>query len=116
MPHDWARFWRLGDITYTQAAAWLCIEEVTGCIYAVDVNIDDSVYLVSRSVINLASSLLHWSRWYAATDGAIASINELRQLFVDDTGITPDEFDAFWGALLESECDTGIERFTVTHT
>jgi hypothetical protein len=116
MPHDWARFWRIGDIAYTQADAWLCIEEVTGCIYAIDVDIDNPVYLVARSVINLAAAMLQWSQWYAATAGAIATVNELRQLFLDNSDIASDEFDGFWGAMLDSECETGIERFTVTHT
>jgi hypothetical protein len=116
MPHEWHRFWRIGDIAYTQADAWLCVEEVTGHIYAIDVEIDNPVYLVARSVMNLAASMLYWTRWYTATSGVIASVDELRRIFLEDSDISSDEFDDFWGALLDSECETGIERLTVTHT
>src|SRR5262245_34860574 len=33
-PTGWGRFWRIGDVIYTQAQAWLCVEEVTGRVVA----------------------------------------------------------------------------------
>src|SRR5262245_9569887 len=35
-PFDWNRYWYLGDFEYTQACAWICIEEITGHIVKVD--------------------------------------------------------------------------------
>lgn len=57
LPVGWDRFWRIGDIKYTQADAWRCIEELTGHIYGIDIEIDNPIYLIAKSVSNLASSM-----------------------------------------------------------
>src|SRR5688572_11686561 len=116
MPFDWARFWRIGDITYTQASAWLCIEEVTGSIYAIDVDVDDPVYLVNHSLANLVSSMLHWIQWCERTGGKVATINELVLAFTSDPTFRHGEFEAYWKLHIDSEAESGIDRFTVSYS
>ena len=116
MPVDWARYWRIGDIAYTQASAWLCVEEVTGRVCAIDIDIDDSVYPVNESLTTLASSMLHWVRWYESSGGAVGSLDALRQAFAQDVTFKPNEYASFWGMLIYAEAESGIERLTVAHS
>ena len=115
MPHDWARFWRLGDLTFTQGSAWICIEEVTGRIFGVDVGRDAPIFRIADSICSLAAGMLHWVRWYQRTGGDVTSIDELRTSFENDTDVTDDEFEAFWGLMIDSELDSGTERFVVAY-
>ena len=69
MPFDWGRYWRIGDIICTQAAPWLCLEEVSGRVFAIDVDIDGPVYPVNESLLSLGLSMLHWLRWLSETGG-----------------------------------------------
>jgi len=115
MPHDWARSWRIGDITYTQASAWLCIEEVSGRVFAIDVEIDGPVYLINESLLNLALSMYHWARWFSDTGGCIGSVNKLRSTFAKDTAFKPGEIDAYWGPYITNISESNADAITVTH-
>ena len=59
MPHAWNAFWKIGDIEFDQATAWLVIEELTGRILVVDPEVaDDPVSELSSSPIRFAHCML----------------------------------------------------------
>jgi hypothetical protein len=115
LPVGWAGFWRIGDITYTQAAAWLCIEEVTGRVVAVDVEIDNPVYLVNGSVEGMMRCMRAVRDWARPAGGSLARAGSLEVALGRDPGLAGGEAKHFWqpliGAATESGCDTLVVEF-----
>jgi hypothetical protein len=113
-PVGWGRLWRIGDITYTQAAAWLCVEELTGRVVAVDVDIDDPLYPVNGSVeamVRCMRVLIDWSR---STDGSLAQAAALRSALAAAPGLAAGEAEHFWLPLVEEAVESGCDRFGVS--
>ena len=109
MPVSWARFWQIGAITYTQAKAWLCIEELTGRIVAIDVDIDDPVDVVSTSATRMMLSLKHLIDWSRATGGRLCEVVRLREALANDAELAGDAKHfllPFIEAAIEAEWET----------
>ena len=109
-PVGWARLWRIGGITYTQAAAWLCIEEVTGRVVGVDVDIDDPLYPVNGSVEGTVRCMKLVRDWARSAGGSLARAGSLEEAIARDPALPAAEAAYFWQPLIaeamESGCDT----------
>ena len=114
LPVGWAGLWRIGDITYTQAAAWLCIEEVTGCVVAVDVN-DNCLYPVNGSVEGLMRCLKLMRDWARPAGGSLARAGGFEEAIAQAPGLPAGEAAYFWQPLvaeaMESGCDTLVVEY-----
>jgi hypothetical protein len=96
MPVGWDRFWRLGDATFTQCKTWLCIEELTGRIYTIDVEADTPVNAVNSS----AEQFVHCMKVLIdASKGAGASPQALSEAI--RSAVSPEEAQHFWLPVLE---------------
>src|SRR4051794_8978927 len=49
MPVEWARFWHLADQEYAQGGGWVCVEEVTGRLVVIDLDLRDPICLLNSS-------------------------------------------------------------------
>jgi hypothetical protein len=114
-PVEWARLWRIGDITYTQAAAWLCIEELTGRVVAVDVDIDDALYPVNGSVEGLLRCMKLVRDWARPAGGSLARAGSFEDAIRQAPALPPGEAASFWQPLVaeavESGCDTLVVEY-----
>src|SRR5262245_15280764 len=110
LPVGWAGLWRIGDITYTQAFAWLCIEELTGRVVAVDVEINNPVYPVNNSVEGMMRCMKLLRDWARPAGGSLARAGSLEEAIARDPNFPAGEAAYFWQPLiaeaLESGCDT----------
>jgi len=106
MPVGWKRFWRFGDITYTQGGAWLCIEELTGRIVAIDVDLDDPLYTINVSVSQLMECFRQLLLWSKNSAGAISTMDGLLSVLPDDSA-------AFWSPIIQNSLESGCDEATV---
>ena len=113
-PVGWGRFWQIGDITYGQADAWLCIEELTGRVVAVDVDIDDPVYLVNGSVERLVRCLRVMHDWSRPGDGSLAGISALTAALSGDPALPGGEAGHYWLPLIAEAVESGCDRLVVS--
>jgi hypothetical protein len=112
-PVGWARLWRIGDITYTQAAAWLCIEELSGHIIAVDVDIDDPLYLVNSSVEGMMRCMRLLRDWARSTGGLLTHAASLQDAISRDPVLPAGEAKHYWLPLIAAAIDSGRDRVDV---
>jgi SUKH-4 immunity protein len=113
IPVGWARFWRIGDITYTQASAWLCIEELTGRIVGIDVDIDDPVYLVNSSVAGMMQCMKLLRDWARSTGGVLTGGESFSARLAREPGFDPADAKHFWLPLVEAAIDSGCESLEI---
>jgi hypothetical protein len=112
-PVGWARFWRIGDITYTQASAWLCIEELTGHIVAIDIDIDNPVYLVNSSIAGMMQCIKLLRDWVRSANGVASGGESFSERLACEPGFDQRDASHFWLPLVESAIDGGCDRFEV---
>jgi hypothetical protein len=112
-PVGWGRFWRIGDITYTQADAWLCIEELSGSVVAVDVDIDDPMYMVNGSVAALVRCMRLLDDWFRSGNGSLASVAALTTALATDSALPTGEAVHYWLPLVEAAIESGCDRIEV---
>jgi hypothetical protein len=112
-PVGWARFWRIGDITYTQAGAWLCIEELTGHIVAIDVDIDNPVYLVNSSLAGMMQCMKLIRGWARSTGGALIGAESFSARLAREPGFDQADAKHFWVPLVEAAIDSGCEKLEI---
>jgi hypothetical protein len=113
-PAGWGRFWQIGDITYGQADAWLCIEELTGRVVAVDVDLDDPVYVVNGSVERLVRCMRVLYDWTLSGDGSLARVVALTAALSQDTVLPTGEAGQYWLPLVEEAVESGCDRLEVS--
>lgn len=115
LPVSWAGLWRIGDITYVQAAAWLCIEELSGRIVAVDVEIDNPLYVVNRSVGGLMQCMKVVRDWAGWQGGSLARAGSFEELITRTPALPEGEAGYFWQPLIaeaiDSACDTLVVEY-----
>ena len=115
LPVAWAGLWRIGDITYTQANAWLCIEEVTGRVVAVDVEINTPVYPVNGSVEGMMRCMKLIRDWAQSAGGSLARAGSLETAIARSPNLPAGEASYFWQPLIaeatESRCDTLVVEY-----
>jgi hypothetical protein len=115
LPAGWAGLWRIGDITYTQADAWLCLEELTGRVVAVDVDIDNPVYPVNGSVEGLLRCMKLVRDWAQPAGGSLARAGSFEEAIGRAPALPAGEAEYFWQPLVaeatESGCDTLVVEY-----
>jgi len=115
LPVAWAGLWRIGDITYTQADAWLCIEEVTGRIVAVDVGINDPVYPVNGSVEGLMRCMKLVRDWAGPAAGSLARAGSFEEAIARAPHLAAGEARDFWQPLVAEAMESGCDRLVVEY-
>ncbi|WP_459554476.1 SUKH-4 family immunity protein [Lacunimicrobium album] len=108
MPSEWKRFWHVGDTEYLQGGAWICLEESTGRIFAIDLDLPEPVYLVNSSVANLYTTLNALLLWTKESTGDHNAMMRLRADLKQQDCIPPDELNAFWLNNIEASVDNRI--------
>jgi SUKH-4 immunity protein len=115
LPIGWAGLWRIGDITYTQAHAWLCIEEMTGRVVAVDVGIDIPVYPVNGSVEGLMRCLKLVRDWALPARGSLARAGSFEEAITQAPGLPAGEAAYFWQPLVTEAIESGDDTLVVEY-
>jgi hypothetical protein len=113
-PVGWGRLWRIGDITCTQASAWLCIEELTGRVVAVDVDIDDPLYGINGSVEGMVRCMRVLYDCARAAGGSLAGAASLTSALAKDSALTEGEAAQYWLPLVEAALESGCDRLEVS--
>jgi SUKH-4 immunity protein len=114
LPVGWGGLWHIGDITYTQAHAWLCIEELSGRVLAVDVEIDDSLYVVNGSVAGMVRCMRVIDDWARSAGGSLARATSLASALADDPALPKGEAAYYWLPMIEAAAESGCDHLEVT--
>jgi hypothetical protein len=112
-PADWARLWWFGDIDSTQASAWLCLEELTGRIVAVDVDREDPLFVVDTSVVALVRCMGLIHSFAQSNDGSLNRVEALVDALSNDLDLARGEAGHFWLPLIEAAIESGCGRLEV---
>lgn len=114
MPDEWTRFWHLADQEYLQGGGWICIEEISGRLVVIDLDLPDPIYLLNSSICNFYTTLAHFLEWSEKTGGSPAE----GVLFRDDLRrqdcIPQDELEPFWMNFVDASLDRDPMKFAVT--
>jgi len=113
-PQEWNRFWRIGNITTTQANAWLCVEELTGRVVAVDVDLDDPLYVINGSVERRVRCMRVLDDWSRSGDATIARVATLTSALSNDPELPAGEGHHFWLPRIEEAAQSGCGQFEVS--
>src|SRR5262249_2652982 len=105
MPSGWTRFWHLADEEYTQGGGWVCVEEVTGRLVVIHLDLRDPIYLLNSSVRNFYTTLAHFLGWSEKTGGSRAETIRLRDALRRQDCIPADELDPFWMNFIDATLD-----------
>jgi hypothetical protein len=114
-PVGWAGLWRIGDITYTQAAAWLCLEELSGRIVAVNVEIDDHLYPVNGAVESLVRCMKLVYDWARPARGSLARAGSFEESIARAPALPAGEAAYFWQPLIAEATESGCDRLLVEY-
>lgn len=114
-PVGWAGLWRIGDITYNQAAAWLCVEEVTGHVVAVHAEIDDRLYCVNGSIEGMVRRMKLVRDWTRSTDGSMTRVAALEDALSQDAALHEGEAKHYWRPLIVAAVESGCDKLTVEY-
>jgi hypothetical protein len=114
-PAGWGRLWQIGDITYTQAAAWLCVEELSGRLVAVDVEIDDPQYTVNESIEGMVRCMRVLYDWAQATGGSLAHVASLRSALAHAPAIAEGEATHYWLPMVDSAVESRCGQLEVAY-
>ena len=113
LPVGWGRLWRIGDITYTQAKAWLCNEELSGKVIAVDIDIDSPLHMVNGSIAGMVLCMRILYDWTQSAGESLSSMASLVSALTQAPVLSEDEAAHFWLLMLESAIESGCERIQV---
>jgi SUKH-4 immunity protein len=105
MPGEWTRFWHLADQEYTQGGGWVCVEEGTGRLVVIDLDLPEPVYLLNSSVRNFYATLAHFLEWSERTGGSPAETVRFRDALRRQDCIPPDELEPFWLNFVDATLD-----------
>lgn len=114
-PVGWGRLWQIGDITYTQADAWLCIEELTGRVVAVDVGIDDPLYVVNGSLAGMVRCMRLVYDWGHSSGGSLARAASLASALAHDPALAEGEAAHYWLPMVEAAAASGCDLLEVAY-
>jgi hypothetical protein len=113
MPGEWSRFWHLADQEYVQGGGWVCVEEGTGRLVVIDLDLREPVYLLNSSVHNFYTTLGHFLEWSEKTDGSPAETVRLRDALRRQRCIPPEELEPFWMNFIDATLDDDSMNFVV---
>jgi len=116
MPNEWNRFWHLGDQEYLQGGGWICIEELTGRLVVIDLDLGDgdTVYLLNSSVHRFYTTLAYFLDWSERTDGDPSETSKLRDALRGQSCIPIEELEPFWMNFIDATLDRDPTYLTVT--
>jgi hypothetical protein len=106
MPGDWTRFWHLADQEYVQGGGWIGIEEITGRLVVIDLDLHDPIYLLNSSVSHFYTTLAHFLEWSKRTGGSPAETVHLRDALRGQDCIPPEELEPFWLNIIDATLDS----------
>jgi hypothetical protein len=114
MPSEWNRFWHLADEEYLQGGGWVCIEEITGRLVVIDLDLPDPICLLNSSVRNFYTTLAYLLDWSEKTDGSRAKTIGLRDNLVKQRSIPAEELEPFWMNFIDATLDGDPKRLAVS--
>jgi len=115
MPPDWNRFWHFADEEYVQGGGWFCLEDVTGRLYVIDLDLEpDPIYLLNSSVANFITTLAYFLDWSERTGGTPAATVLLRDELLRQNCIPPEELEPFWMNFIDATLDGDPINLTVS--
>jgi hypothetical protein len=113
MPGEWTRFWHLADQEYVEGGGWVCIEETTGRLVVIDMDLPDPIYLLNSSVRSFYTTLAHFLDWTEKTGGSPAETIRLRDALRLQDCIPPKELEPFWMNFIDATLDGDPMNLTV---
>jgi hypothetical protein len=116
LPQDWAAYWILGDEFFCNGSAWWCIDERTGRIDRIDVELAQPVEFANSSVAHfawVAHAVLSWSnRLNRSGNEWSAKVDEIeRELMVIDQACMGSRQN-FWPVFFDCLRDEGAQAHT----
>ena len=112
MPRGWTRYWHLADQEYLQGGGWLCVEEGTGRLVVIDLDLSEPIYLLNSSVRSFYTTLAHFLEWSERTGGGPADTIRLRDALSRQDCVPPEELEPFWMNIIDATLDS--DRMTLT--
>ena len=114
MPHDWNRFWHLGEVEFIQSTAWVCIEELTGRIVMIDVEVSEPITDINSSILLLMTSLKVMLDWHRETGGRMETLKKLTGTL--ETEVQDNDAEEYWLPYLEYEEESAEDILEVSVT
>lgn len=102
MPGEWSRFWHLADQEYLQGGGWICIEEETGRLLVIDLDLPEPIYLLNSGVRNFYTTLAHFLEWSERTGGSPAATVRLRDDLRREDDVLREELEPFWMNIIDA--------------
>jgi hypothetical protein len=111
LPREWARYWVLGDEFFCNGGTWWCLQEGTGRVDRIDIELAEPVEFANTSAAHFASAVLAalvWSRRVSrSAEGWPSEVNRFeRELaLIDPAGMESRR--NFWPVYLDSVREEG---------
>jgi hypothetical protein len=105
MPGEWSRFWHLADQEYLQGGGWVCVEESTGRLVVIDLDLPEPIYQLNSGVRSFYTTLAHFLEWSERTGGSPGATVRLRDTLRQQDCIPPDELEPFWLNIIDATLD-----------
>jgi hypothetical protein len=105
MPGEWSRFCHLADQKYLQGSGWICVEEVTGRLVVIDLDLPEPICLLNSGLRNFYTTLAHLLEWSERTGGSPAAVVRLRDALRQQDCIPPEELEPFWLNIIDATLD-----------
>jgi hypothetical protein len=113
IPGEWSRFWHLADQEYLQGGGWICVEEETGRLLVIDLDLPEPTYLLNSGVRNFYTTLAHFLEWSERTGGSPAATVRLRDGLRGQDCVPPDELEPFWMNFIDATLDGDPKNLVV---
>ncbi len=112
-PGEWNKYWKIGDEKWTQGGAWICIEERTGHLVAINLDADEPISLMNYSLLSFLAALDCAIKWTDKYNGNIDDTPLLTKALSLHPVLKEGEIDSYWGNLIESTVDYGCEHLRI---
>lgn len=113
MPKEWHRFWHVADQAYLQGGGWICIEDTTGKLVVIDLDLPEPIYLLSSSIRTFYTTLAHFLNWSENHDGTPEETAILRDELLRQECVSPDELQEFWMNFIYATLDGDPKNLSV---
>lgn len=114
MPPEWIRYWHLADQHYTQGSGWICIEEISGRLVVIDLDLPDPVYLLNSGMDTFYTTLAHFIEWSETMGGSPVETLRLRDALRTQDCIPPEELEPFWLNFVDATIESDPKNVSVT--
>lgn len=113
MPAEWVCFRHLADQEYVQGGGWVCIEEITGRLVVIDLDLREPIYLLNSNVRDFYTTLAWFLDWSEKTDGSHEETIRFRDSLLRQDCIRPDELEPFWMNFIDATLDGSSRNIAV---